>query len=105
MATRNDTSSSTILLALILIITFPVWIVVAGALFGVAVGLVGVAVGVIGAIFGVMIGLIALPFKILFGWGHWGWGWHWFPFHHNGFALIAIIIVAALIVRGRKQAS
>jgi hypothetical protein len=102
MATRTTSSSSTILLVIILIITFPVWIALGAALFGVIMGLFGAAIGVIGAIFGVMIALITLPFKILFGWGD--WGWHGFPhFHYNGFIIIALIIVAALIVRGRRN--
>lgn len=100
MATRNASSSSTVLLAIILIITFPIWFAAGAALFGVVIGLFGVAVGVIAAIFGGLIALIALPFKLLFGWHS---GWHWFPhFHHNGFAMIALLIAAALIVRGRK---
>ncbi len=104
MATRNDSSFPTVLVALILIITFPVWFTIAAALFGVVVGLASVVVGVIAAIFGVMIALIALPFKLIFGWGH--WGWHWIPhFHYNGFIFIALVIAATLIVRGRKQAS
>ena len=100
MATRNASSSSTVLLAIILIITFPIWFAVGAALFGVVMGLFGVAIGVIAAIFGGLIALIALPFKLLFGWHT---GWHWFPhFHFNGFVLFAVFIVAALIVRGRK---
>lgn len=100
MATRNASSSSTVLLAIILIITFPIWFAVGAALFGVVMGLFGVAIGVIAAIFGGLIALIALPFKLLFGWHS---GWYWFPhFHFNCFVLFAVFIVAALIVRGRK---
>lgn len=103
MATRNATSSSNILVAIILILTFPLWFSVGAAIFGVVIGLLGAMVGVMAAIFGVMIGLIELPFKLLFGWGHGDWGWHWFPhFHHSGFIIVAVILVAALIVRGRK---
>ena len=101
MTTRNASSSSTVLLAIILIITFPIWFAVGAALFGVVIGLFGVVIGVIAAIFGGLIALIALPFKLLFGWHS---GWHWFPhIHYNGFVMIALIIVAALIVRGRKS--
>ena len=100
MATRNASSSSTVLLAIILIITFPIWFAVGAALFGVVIGLFGVVIGVIAALFGGLIALIALPFKLLFGWHS---GWHWFPhLHLNGFVMIALFIVAALFVRGRK---
>ena len=103
MATREASSSSTILIIVIIILTFPIWFSVGAGLFGVLMGLFGVALGVIAALFGALIALIVLPFKLLFGWHS---GWHWFPhFHHNGFAFIALIIVAALIVRGRKPAS
>ena len=102
MAARNNTSSSTVLLAIVLIITFPLWFALGAALFGVVMGFFGAAVGVMGAIFGAMIALIALPFKLIFGWDD--WGWHGFPhFHYNGCVLLAIIIIAALIVRGRKK--
>jgi hypothetical protein len=108
MATRNESSSNHIMLILLLIITFPVWFGLAAGLFGIAAGIFGAIMGVFGAIFGVfgallggLVALIALPFKILFG----GWhdGWHWFPhLHFNAFVMIAIIIVVALIVKGRK---
>jgi hypothetical protein len=102
MATRSDSSSPNVLLAIILILTFPVWFSVGAALCGVVIGLFGAAIGVVAALFGVMVSLIALPFKLLFGWGH--LSWHIFPhFHHGGFILIALIIVAALMVRGRRS--
>ena len=105
MATRNASSSSNVLLAVILVLTFPIWISIGGALFGVVAGLFGAMIGVVAAVFGVMIGLIALSFKLLFGWGHGdgGLSWNLFPaFHHHGLLLIAIVIIAALIVRGKK---
>lgn len=102
MANRSSSSSSTVLIAIILIITFPVWIAIFGVLFGVVVGLFGAAVGVIAAICGVAVTIIAVPFKLIFGWGH--WGWHGFPHFHGGFWLITLVVIAALIVRGRKTA-
>ena len=106
MATRSNASSSTVVMAIILIITFPIWFAVGGTLFGVMIGvfgaLFGAAVGVAAAIFGVIVTLITLPFKIVFGWGH--WGWHGFPHFHGGFWLITLIVIAALIARGRKTA-
>ena len=103
MANRNTSSSSSVLLVVILVLTFPIWIGICGALFGVVMGVFGALIGVMGAIFGVGVTLIALPFKILFGWGH--WGWHGFPhIHSSGFVILALIIFAILIVRGRKTA-
>jgi hypothetical protein len=101
MTTRNLSPGTTILLLLIVIITFPVWIAVAAVIFGAIVGIFGAMIGVIGAIFGALVAVIVLPFKLLFGWHS---GWHWFPhFHFNGFVLAAIVITAALIVRGRQS--
>jgi len=100
MTKRND-SNSTLLIALVLIFTFPVWI----ALFGVAVGLMGAAIGIVAGVFGAVIGVIFLPFKLLFGWGHWGWGWDIFPhMHHGRFIAVVLIIIVALIVRNRRTA-
>lgn len=93
---RTDTSSTpSILIIIILVLTFPLW-------FGLGMGLIGAAVGIMGALVGVMAAIVVLPFKILFGWGDWGWGWHGFP-HCNSLGLIALIIIAALIVRKRNR--
>lgn len=96
MSSRTD-SNSTLLIALVLIITFPLW-------FGLGMGLFGVLIGLIAGFFGLMVGIIALPFKLLFGWGDWGWGCDVFPhFHHaRGLTVLVIIIIAALIVKNRK---
>jgi hypothetical protein len=100
MATR-ESSSSPLLIALILVLTFPFWIAIGGAIFGLVMGLFGVVIGIIAAVFGAIISLIVLPFKLIFGWGD--WHGHWFP-HVNGFWLAVIIIAAAMVVRGRKTA-
>ncbi len=103
MASRSS-STSTLLIVCIVIFTFPIWIGLFGALFGIAAGLIGGTVGIIAGFFGLLIGLVLLPFKILFGcWDDGDWGFHMFP--HHGFLTFAIIIlIAALIVRkGRKN--
>ena len=102
MATRSQ--SSTILLVLILLITFPVWIAAGAVIFGILAGIFGAAIGIVAALVGVCIALITLPFEILFGIS--SWGWHdWSPFHHKGFFFIALIVIAVLIVQGRKKLS
>jgi hypothetical protein len=101
MATRTTSSSSQVLLVILLVVTFPVWFAAGAAVLGVAAGLFGAVIGIFGAIFGVLMTLVALPFKILFEWS--GGGWHWFPhLHFNAFVMIAVIIVAALVIKGRK---
>jgi hypothetical protein len=96
MSSRTDSTSS-LLIALVLIVTFPLWL-------GLGMGLFGVLIGLIAGFFGLMIGIIALPFKLLFGWGEWGWGCDVFPhFHHaRGLTALVIIIIAVLIVKNRN---
>lgn len=93
-------SLSTVLLIFILLITFPIWIGIAGGLLGVIGGVFGAVFGVFAAIFGAIGGVFSAIFGTLFGWGHYGWP-HW---HFNGYALLAFIIVVALILskRGKK---
>ena len=104
MATRGTNSSSTLLVVLALIITFPFWIAIGALLFGILAGVIGILFGVGGAIFGVLMSIIALPFKIIFGWGHHDWGWHSWPhIHGNGFSFLVFIIIVALVLRSRNK--
>jgi hypothetical protein len=97
MATRSATY--TVLIVCLVVFTFPIWIGIAGGLFGLAAGIFGGVIGIIAGIFGVMIGIIALPFKLLFGWGHGGWFPH---FHFPGFLFLAgVILVVALLLKKR----
>ncbi|CAN5579213.1 hypothetical protein BH10BAC4_BH10BAC4_18570 [soil metagenome] len=102
MSTRSDSGSS-VLLALVLICTFPLWFGIGAGIVGIIIGLMGAVIGIVAGFFGVVIGLICLPFKILFGWGD--WHHNFFPhFHNNGFIFLAILIIAALIISKRKAA-
>lgn len=102
MASKNSTSGpTTLLIVLILIITFPFWIAIGGVIIGIIAAIFGVTVGVLGAIFGGLFALIALPFKLLFGWGSWSCS---LPgFHSNGFVWLALLIFAALLISRRKR--
>ncbi len=105
MAGKSSTSSTTVLMILILIITFPFWIAIGGVIIGLLAGMFGVALGLVGALFGGMIALVALPFKLLFGWSDWSCN---FPFgfsgfHHNGFVWLALLILAALVISKRNK--
>ena len=102
------TTGGTILIALIILCTFPIWIGLAGGLFGIIAGLFGAIFGIIGGLFGAIFGTIGAIFKgifsILFGWsGNWGGDWNFFPhFHWNGFTIAAIVLVIFLLARSRK---
>lgn len=93
--------SSSLLLVLILLVTFPFWIAAAAVVFGVAAGLIGAVVGIIAGIFGAIIGLIALPFKLVFGWHD--WSWHFPHGNFNGYVFLAFAIIALLIFQKRKR--
>lgn len=94
----RSSSSSNLLVAVILIFTFPIWVSLIAVFFGLVAGLFGAVIGIIGGIFGLTMGIIALPFKLLFGWGDWGCNVHWSPV-----MWVALLIVAALIVRGKNK--
>ncbi len=96
--------SSNLLLILILVITFPVWLVIGGVLIGVVAGIFGALMGVFGALLGGFFALFALPFKILFGdWGIPDGGI--FHFRDHTLTIIAIVILVALVVRRQRSAS
>ncbi len=105
MATKNSSSTSPLLIALILIITFPFWIAIGGLIIGLIGGIFGITFGLLGAMLGGIFALITLPFKLLFGWGDWSCG---FPFgfsgsHHNGFVWLALLIFVALLISKRNK--
>jgi hypothetical protein len=93
-------SASTLVFALMIIFTFPIWIGIGAGLFGLAAGLFGALIGIMGALFGAAFAVIAIPFKILFGWGHHGF---WFPhFHWNGFLVLVIVVLLFLLFRKKN---
>ena len=101
MTTRDNTSS--ILLVILLIVTFPIWFAIGAALFGVVAGIFGALIGIVAAVFGACVAIIALPFKLIFGWGSWHLG-HWgFPFWDgHTFFWVAAIIFVILLLKNRK---
>jgi len=101
MSSKSSSSSSTLLVVIILVLTFPFWIAIGGVLIGVVAGLFGAMIGIVAALFAGIVALIALPIKILFGWGD--WGWHGPDFFGNGYVWLAALIVAALIISKRNK--
>jgi hypothetical protein len=96
--TYTMSRSSTVLLALLLLFTFPIWFGVGMGLIG---GAIGIVAGVFGAVFGVIGGIFGAIFHGIFGWGH---DWHFFPhMHGNRFAFFAFIIIVALIMSKRNK--
>ena len=95
---QSKSSTSTLLIVLLLVLTFPIWLGIAGGIFGLVAGLfgaiIGIFAGVIGAVFGIIGGI--------FGWFfHWDWPFSTF-FRWNVFTIVAIAIVVILLARSRK---
>ena len=68
--TKSEKKTSWILIAIIAVLTFPLWIGVVAGLFGAVVGIIGglfgVVVGLLGAAFGLIIGGIACCIAMIF---------------------------------------
>ena len=100
----------TVLLVLILIITFPFWIALAAVVFGLMIGIFGGIIGLIGGIFGGVVGLIGGIFGGImgliggiFGFHSWHMGWDWPDFHFNRYVFFALLIIAALAIKKRQD--
>ena len=102
MHTRSNGSNngtSTVLIVLILVFTFPIWIGLLGGFIGVVAGLFGTLIGMIAGLFGAIVGMIAS----IFGWAF-DWSWHW-PFGFwNGklFAAAVIVFLVIFLTRTRR---
>lgn len=97
---------STVLLALIVLFTFPLWIAIVAGGFGILIGIIaaifGLIIGAFGLVFGAIAGILKAIFSGIFGWGN-HWDFFSFPhFHLGGFEIAAIIIVIALLVSRKK---
>ena len=105
MSTKSSSSGSTVLIVIVLVLTFPLWLALGGALIGVIAGIFGAMIGLVAALFAGIVALIALPFKILFGWGDWSCHWPgvFSGFHDNGYVWLAMLIIAALIISKRSR--
>ncbi len=96
MQARSSTSA--ILITLLIILTFPVWIGIAGGLIGIVVGIFGAVFGIIAGVFGAVFGAIGGIFGWLF---NWSWPFGGF-FHWNVFSILAIVLVVLLVTRSRR---
>jgi hypothetical protein len=97
--------SSSILIAIILVFTFPLWFGLGmgfiGLVFGLIGGAIGIVVGLFGAVIGVFAGIFNAIFHGIFGWGHHG---SFFPhMHFNGFFFLCMLIVVALLISKRNK--
>lgn len=94
---QSRSSTSTVLIVLLIVFTFPVWIGIAGGLFGIIAGIFGAVVGIFAGIFGAIFGLIGGVFGWMFDW-HPFTGW----FNTPIFVIAAVVIVTVLITRSKR---
>jgi hypothetical protein len=94
---QSKSSTSTVLIVLLLVFTFPIWIGIAGGLFGIIAGIFGAAIGIFAGIFGAIFGLIG---------GLFGWAFDWHPFagwfNTPVFVIAALVIVVLLVTKSKK---
>jgi hypothetical protein len=95
---QSKSSTSTVLIVLLIVFTFPIWIGIAGGLFGIVFGVFGAVFGIIGAVFGVVFGAIGGIFGWLF---NWDWPFGGF-FHWNIFTILFVVVVVLLATRSRR---
>ena len=101
-------SASTTLLVILMICTFPIWIGIAGGIFGLAAGLFGAAIGIVAGVFGVFGGILGAIFGVIgkvyssiFG-TIFHWDFH--PgFHFSNPIILALIVLAIIIIAKSKK--
>jgi hypothetical protein len=101
--------TSSALVIVILVLTFPLWFGLGIGFFGLIVGLlgglVGLVFGLIGGLFGAIAWAVKGFFSMLFGWSHhdaFDMDFSFFDF--NGWAVAAIILFIVLLTRSKKSA-
>ena len=95
--TTKTSSNSSVLVIILLIVTFPFWIGIVAGFFGIMAGLFGAAVGIIAAVFGAVFGVIGSVFGVF----------DWFSFPHihlSGFKFFLVVaIIFAIVMMSRSK--
>lgn len=104
---KNNSNNTALIILLVL--TFPIWIGLAGGAFGLLAGIFGVVIGLIAGVFGILAGLIGAIFGFFGSIFSWTVGETFsltlFPFSiaFNPFVWLALAFVIALVLHLRKQ--
>jgi hypothetical protein len=88
--------ATSIILVIIILITIPFWLALAGGVFG----LLGTLLGaVLGGIFSILGHIITLPFHILGDWNcHWPFGF----WPDNSFSIAVVVLLVIILAKARK---
>lgn len=97
--TKTHNNSTGILIAIIAILTLPIWIGVVGGLFGLVIGGIGGLIGLVAGAFGLFIGALGSLVSAIFSWSPWGFGFWGSKF----FTIAFVVVLVALAIRARKH--
>jgi hypothetical protein len=96
-------TSSSVLIAILIILTFPIWIGLIAGAFGIVAGVFGAVFGIIGGIFGIIFGGLGAAFGWIFE-DPFFWPEHFhFGFLFGKIFLIAIVILLVVSVSRRRR--
>ena len=107
----KSASTSSVLLIILIVLTFPIWIGIAGGVFGLMAGLFGAAIGVIAGVFGAIAGIVGAIFGMLGKFLGWILGGMFdiqiLPHVHfpGPITIFLIVLVIALVVQSNKKSS
>ena len=88
---------------ILLVLTFPIWIGIAGGLFGLIIGLIAGFFGLIAGLFGAIIGAIGALIGAIFDVVFHPWSGEWHGPHFNAFWFAVALIVLVLLFRSKRQ--
>jgi len=93
-AMQSKSSASTLLVILLIFLTFPIWLGISG-------GVLGLMAGLMAAIFGIFAGIFGAAFGVIGSMFHWHWPFGGF-FHWNFLTIILIVGIIVFISRSKK---
>lgn len=103
--TMARSSNNTVLVLVILILTFPLWIGIAGGIIGLVAGAFGLVIGLVAGAFGLFAGLIGGMFGFV-GWifdSLFDWDIHPINFTVSPFLLLLFIVAVVMVFRSKQQ--
>jgi hypothetical protein len=104
IAMQTRSSSSTLLIALLVLITFPLWIGLLAGAIGIVAGIFGAFIGIVAGIFGGLAGIIGGIFGWIFDFDSWDHDNHWFPFWNFKMIVIAMVVLVVLLATRSHRA-